>query len=121
MLKNFKSQRYTGLMKLSARRRVLLTGTPIQNNLLELCSILAFATPAIFRDRLADLVRTFSKTNLEMFSNYADMVSKAKRLIAPFVLRRKKADVLTHLPPKTITVVQCPMPQAHAQLYQLLK
>ena len=48
MLKNMNSIRYENLMKVSAEYRLLLTGTPLQNNLVELMSILVFVMPTMF-------------------------------------------------------------------------
>eukprot|EP00795_Rhopilema_esculentum_P017251 gene17251-8812_t len=52
MLKNVKSNRYKYLMDIRASRRLLLTGTPVQNNLLEMMSLLSFLMPDLFADRL---------------------------------------------------------------------
>ena len=55
MLKNFKTNRFKQLMGIRARRRLLLTGTPLQNNLLELMSLLTFTMPSMFySDRKED-------------------------------------------------------------------
>merc|ERR1712227_328895 len=48
MLKNMASQRYEQLMKIRGRRKLLLTGTPLQNNLVELMSLLIFVMPGMF-------------------------------------------------------------------------
>lgn len=47
-IKNFKSQRWQALLNIRARRRLLLTGTPLQNSLMELWSLMHFLMPAIF-------------------------------------------------------------------------
>lgn len=51
MLKNMTSQRYRYLMTFKVQRRLLLTGTPLQNNLLELMSLLSFVMPNLFGQR----------------------------------------------------------------------
>jgi len=47
-IKNFKSQRWTTLLSFKSKRRLLLTGTPLQNNLMELWSLMHFLMPKIF-------------------------------------------------------------------------
>ena len=50
-IKNFKSQRWQTLLNFNTQRRLLLTGTPLQNNLMELWSLMHFLMPHIFRSR----------------------------------------------------------------------
>ena len=47
-IKNFKSQRWQLLLNMNAKRRLLLTGTPLQNSLMELWSLMHFLMPSIF-------------------------------------------------------------------------
>ena len=47
-IKNFKSQRWQTLLNFNSQRRLLLTGTPLQNNLMELWSLMHFLMPAVF-------------------------------------------------------------------------
>lgn len=106
MLKNSNSERYNKLMKLNAKFRLLLTGTPLQNNLKELVSLLAFMLPHLFTEKKEDLQIIF---NQKISTNHSEgynpllstqAISKAKTMMTPFVLRRKKAQVLSHLPKK---------------------
>jgi len=55
MLKNVNSLRYQGLIKIPALFRLLLTGTPLQNNLQELAALLAFILPGVFKEVETDL------------------------------------------------------------------
>ncbi|KAK4467246.1 hypothetical protein MN116_009051 [Schistosoma mekongi] len=59
MLKNMTSQRYRNLMNFKVQRRLLLTGTPLQNNLLELVSLLSFVMPEMFLNSTDLLKRIF--------------------------------------------------------------
>lgn len=59
MLKNMTSQRYRNLMNFRVQRRLLLTGTPLQNNLLELVSLLSFVMPEMFLKSTDLLKRIF--------------------------------------------------------------
>ncbi|KAJ8315230.1 hypothetical protein KUTeg_007380 [Tegillarca granosa] len=60
MLKNMSSLRYQNLMKINAERRLLLTGTPLQNNLLELMSLLCFVMPNMFIGKTDHLKKMFT-------------------------------------------------------------
>ncbi|KAK9480939.1 SNF2 family N-terminal domain-containing protein [Lipomyces japonicus] len=115
MLKNSESERYNKLMKLKAKFRLLLTGTPLQNNLQELISLLAFILPNLFKERKEDLQIIFKHkaktTDTEDANNIAllsqQRISRAKTMMTPFVLRRKKDQVLQHLPKKIHFVEYC--------------
>lgn len=61
MLKNMTTQRYAYLFRISAERRLLLTGTPLQNNLLELMSLLCFVMPSLFANNTDDIKNLFQK------------------------------------------------------------
>ncbi|XP_068755461.1 SWI/SNF-related matrix-associated actin-dependent regulator of chromatin subfamily A containing DEAD/H box 1-like [Montipora capricornis] len=120
MLKNMQSQRYQGLMKLTSRRRLLLTGTPLQNNLLELMSLLSFVMPSMFGKSVQGIKMLFSysRMNREPGSNYEKAtVEQAKRIMKPFVLRRLKKDVLQQLPAKYDHMIKCELTDDQRQLY----
>ncbi len=109
MLKNTASQRYQGLIKIPANFRLLLTGTPLQNNLQELAALLAFILPDVFRDLEDDLRLIFKTKATTQDADHAALLSaqriaRARSMLTPFVLRRKKAQVLKHLPAKTCRV-----------------
>lgn len=61
MLKNMTTSRYTHLAQINAERRLLLTGTPLQNNLLELMSLLCFVMPSLFAKNTEDIKNLFQK------------------------------------------------------------
>ncbi|CAH1392029.1 unnamed protein product [Nezara viridula] len=113
MLKNMNTQRYAHLFNINAKRRILLTGTPLQNNLLELMSLLNFVMPNMFADKIQYIKTFFSKNsklpveNLPQFEQ--KQVELAKRIMKPFVLRRLKQDVLQDLPKKTSALITCPL------------
>lgn len=120
MLKNMQSQRYQGLMKLTSQRRLLLTGTPLQNNLLELMSLLSFVMPSMFGERVQGIKMLFSYSRMkdEPGSNYErTTVEQAKRIMKPFVLRRLKKDVLQQLPAKHDHVIKCELTDDQRQFY----
>ena len=87
---------------MSPLRKLLLTGTPLQNNLIELMSLLVFVMPDMFANKKEQLKKMFSlfprggdgKTRAERRSKYeADRIAHAKRIMKPFFLRRLKSEV----------------------------
>lgn len=123
MLKNSNSERYNKLMRLKARFRLLLTGTPLQNNLKELVSLLAFVLPKVFVEKRDDLQVLFNKkASVDATGDFNPLLSqqainKAKNMMTPFVLRRKKFQVLKHLPGKTHHTIRCDMTAKQREIY----
>ncbi|KFO86862.1 SWI/SNF-related matrix-associated actin-dependent regulator of chromatin subfamily A containing DEAD/H box 1, partial [Buceros rhinoceros silvestris] len=120
MLKNMSSVRYHHLMTINAQNRLLLTGTPVQNNLLELMSLLNFVMPCMFSTSTSGIQRMFSskRKSVEEQSVYEkERIAHAKQIIKPFILRRLKDEVLKQLPPKTEVVELCDMSEKQDQLY----
>lgn len=121
MLKNMKSSRYQSLVKIKSRRRILLTGTPLQNNLVELMSLLVFTMPRMLMSKMTHVEALFStasrdeggKTQFEK-----ERIEQAKRIMKPFVLRRLKDDVLKDLPKKSEETVKCRLSERQAKLYK---
>lgn len=105
-LKNSASSRYKYLMALKANFRLLLTGTPLQNNLKELISLLSFVLPKVFAgnmDRLDSIfkIKAFGDSEtLESALLSQERIKRAKTMMTPFILRRYKRDVLDDLPEK---------------------
>jgi len=125
MLKNMASQRYEQLMKIRGRRKLLLTGTPLQNNLVELMSLLIFVMPGMFakkKEQLRKMFSLFPKTQdeSERTTYEKDRIAHAKRIMKPFFLRRLKADVLTHLPQKLQSMEKVAMSERQSQIYYRL-
>ncbi|XP_028312960.1 SWI/SNF-related matrix-associated actin-dependent regulator of chromatin subfamily A containing DEAD/H box 1A isoform X2 [Gouania willdenowi] len=121
MLKNMNSLRYHHLMAINARHRLLLTGTPLQNNLLELMSLLNFIMPSMFSSSTSELSRMFSmKSHQEQSSFERNRISQAKLIMKPFILRRVKSEVLKQLPAKEERVELCSMSENQQRLYQNL-
>jgi SWI/SNF-related matrix-associated actin-dependent regulator of chromatin subfamily A containing DEAD/H box 1 len=122
MLKNKNSKRYNELMRIQTPWRLLLTGTPLQNNLQELVSILGFIMPDIFRDVDEHLsyifkhrAKTTDKEHTALLS--AKRIDRAKKMMAPFILRRKKEQVLKSMPKKTSRIVYCDMTLHQKEVY----
>lgn len=123
-LKNPTTKTYKELIRIEAQWKLLITGTPIQNNLMELMYLLNFLSPRLFnRDR--ELVQELFelKTSLKEVSEgaalHSDRIQRARGILEPFILLRKKEAVL-QLPPKTRKVVYCDMTEDQKNLYQEL-
>jgi SWI/SNF-related matrix-associated actin-dependent regulator 1 of chromatin subfamily A len=122
-LKNADSQVYEKLIRIRSRFRLLLTGTPLQNNLQELISLLAFLMPDIFKGKRDDLRAIFTHKVKALDSNHEALLSnqriaRARSMLTPFILRRKKYQVLKHLPTKTRRVEICEMTKEQLEIYQ---
>ena len=102
----------------STSYRLLLTGTPLQNNLHELWALLNFLLPDIFSSS-----QQFDEWfNLEIEDEDAKktMISQLHKILRPFMLRRLKADVAKGLPPKTETLIMVGMSKMQKKLYKKL-
>ena len=122
MLKSSKSVLYEKLIRIPARFRLLLTGTPLQNNLQELASLLGFILPQVFQERKDDLHHIFAnkaKTTNDSHSTLLSVqrIERAKSMLKPFVLRRKKHQVID-LPPKLAHVEYCEMHESQRSIYE---
>ncbi|KAF8702487.1 hypothetical protein HU200_032865 [Digitaria exilis] len=95
VLKDKGSFRWRNLMAVAqhARQRLMLTGTPLQNDLHELWSLLEFMMPDIFATGDVDLKKLLNAEDCEL-------ISRIKSILGPFILRRLKSDVMQQLVPK---------------------
>ncbi|RVX74365.1 hypothetical protein B0A52_01490 [Exophiala mesophila] len=123
VLKNAQSQVSQKLVRIKSNFRLLLTGTPLQNNLKELTSLLGFLMPSVFKEKEEDLQMIFSHTIKAMGTNHeallsAQRISRARSMLTPFILRRKKAQVLKDLPKKERRVELCEMSPEQTEIYQ---
>ena len=123
MLKNSMAKKHQELMRIKAEFRLLLTGTPLQNNLQELASLLAFIMPDLFANHKEELSYIFKHKAKTTDSDHAALLSaqriaKARSMMTPFILRRKKHQVLKHLPTKTCRVEYCTMTDVQKKLYE---
>lgn len=96
VLKDKNSYRWKNLMSVAkcARQRLMLTGTPLQNDLHELWSLLEFMMPDTFATGDVDLKKLLSAED-------SDLITRIKSILGPFILRRMKLDVMHQLAPKT--------------------
>ncbi|KAK4876072.1 hypothetical protein RN001_012494 [Aquatica leii] len=114
-LKNYLSKLNHTLQKLKSSNRLLLTGTPLQNNMTELWSLLNFILPHLFTD-----LKSFSDFLLieENESEPTSSVSTLHQVLSPFMLRRLKTDVLMDSVPKKEVLVYCPLSNLQLNLYK---
>ncbi|KAF5306994.1 hypothetical protein FQR65_LT07217 [Abscondita terminalis] len=117
-LKNHESKLRRELLNFRTSNKLLLTGTPIQNNLNELWSLLNFIVPHIFKDMESFssfvLMEDLEDNKIES----TDLISKLHQVLAPFMLRRLKSDVLSDMVPKKEVLVYCPMSDLQLKLYK---
>ncbi|XP_047948153.1 protein CHROMATIN REMODELING 4-like isoform X1 [Salvia hispanica] len=112
-LKNSSSKLFGLLNTFSFQHRVLLTGTPLQNNIGEMYNLLnflqqdAFPSLALFEEKFNDLTT-------------AEKVEELKKLVAPHMLRRLKKDAMQNIPPKIERVVPVELSSIQAEYYRAM-
>ncbi|KAF9775348.1 hypothetical protein IL306_006559 [Fusarium sp. DS 682] len=121
-MKNPETKIYKDLRRIPASWKMLLTGTPVQNNLLEMTSLLNFINPEIFNGCMQHIQYIFSqKVTIRDVSNgaflYSERVKRARTILEPFILQRRKDQVLSDMPPKICNVVRCDMDENQKQVY----
>ena len=116
-IKNRESAQAHAVRSLPARRRVALTGTPLENRLSELWSIMDFCNPGLVGSP-ADFRRRFA-VPIERYHD-DDAAQLLRRLTGPFLLRRLKTDrsIIADLPDKVEMKVYCNITREQATLYQ---
>ncbi|KAL5545473.1 hypothetical protein UlMin_005160 [Ulmus minor] len=121
LIKNWKSQRWQTLLNFNSKRRILLTGTPLQNDLMELWSLMHFLMPHVFQSHqefkdwfcnpISGMVDGQEKVNKEV-------VDRLHNVLRPFLLRRLKRDVEKQLPSKHEHVIYCRLSKRQRNLYE---
>eukprot|EP01079_Euglenida_sp_SAG-EU17-18_P005533 gene5533-138_t len=114
-IKNDECKLANALRTFRTMHRLLLTGTPLQNNLRELWSLLNFLTPDVFDDG-----DTFGSW-FDVASGGAEhrgILNDMHRLLSPFMLRRMKVDVTPDIPPKKEIYVGCGMSDIQRKWYK---
>ncbi|VAH02281.1 unnamed protein product [Triticum turgidum subsp. durum] len=100
----------------STNYRLLITGTPLQNNLHELWSLLNFLLPEIFSS-----AETFDEWfQISGENDQHEVVQQLHKVLRPFLLRRLKSDVEKGLPPKKETILKVGMSEMQKQYYRAL-
>lgn len=107
------------LRELKIKSKTLLTGTPMQNNIMELFCLLNFTMPSIFNDNslFNDWFREEEDTEKSKYSKEV-LMEKLHKILNPFMLRRIKNDVNLDLPQKKEIVVKVPLNKLQLELYR---
>ncbi|XP_042257219.1 chromodomain-helicase-DNA-binding protein 3 isoform X3 [Thunnus maccoyii] len=112
-LKNNQSKFFRRLNDYKIDHKLLLTGTPLQNNLEELFHLLNFLTPNRFNN-LEGFLEEFADISKE------DQIKKLHDLLGPHMLRRLKADVFKNMPAKTELIVRVELSPMQKKYYKLI-
>ncbi|XP_076893172.1 chromatin-remodeling ATPase INO80-like [Bidens hawaiensis] len=123
-IKSSSSIRWKTLLSFNCRNRLLLTGTPIQNNMAELWALLHFIMPTLF-----DSHEQFNEWFSRGIENHAEhggtlnehQLSRLHAILKPFMLRRVKEDVVSELTGKTEITVHCKLSSRQQAFYQAIK
>jgi len=115
-LKNEASAFSRTIRTFEARYRLLLTGTPLQNNLHELWALLNFLVPDVFAS--AEQFDEWFNLDIDDADEKNKLISQLHKILRPFMLRRLKADVEKSLPPKHETILFTGMSAMQKKLYK---
>ena len=113
-IKNPDSQRYKAVRMLQSRNKVVLTGTPIENNTFDLYGQLSFACPGLLGNR--QYFKQIYSVPIDQFKD-TKRAAELQRRINPFILRRTKEQVAKELPDKTEMVIFCEMGAQQREIY----
>jgi SWI/SNF-related matrix-associated actin-dependent regulator 1 of chromatin subfamily A len=103
-IKNQKSMRFKHLMSIKAPFRLIVTGTPLQNDLSELYALLKFVLPEHFQS--AEVIELFNSKPSDK-EEEENRLQLSRKILRPFILQRTKQMVLQELPPKIQAVEEC--------------
>lgn len=125
LIKNPRTKISMAVKKLGSNHRLILTGTPIQNNVLELWSLFDFLMPGflgaekVFMDRFAKPIAAsrFSKASSKEQEAGALAIEALHKQVLPFLLRRLKEEVLEDLPPKILQNYYCDLSDLQKKLF----
>jgi SNF2 family DNA or RNA helicase len=113
-VKNRQARVYKAVRRLRSRTKFAVTGTPLENNLMDLWSLLSIVAPGLFAS--PDVFAELYRRPIEMGSDPAAL-PRLRRRIRPLLLRRTKDAVATELPPKQEQVLSVALEPAHRRLY----
>ncbi len=117
-IKNPRTDSWKAARTINAQQRLALTGTPIENRVLDLYSIIELVAPSILGSE-RHFVRRYANP---IASGNSERTFELKERLNPLILRRKKSDVERDLPPKIESVLRCEMLPDQRSLYrQILK
>jgi hypothetical protein len=114
-VKNHQSKAYQCARRVAAPFKVAITGTPMENNLMELWSLLSIAAPGLFPN--PERFKDYYARPIEK-SGSADLLAQLRRRIRPLIMRRTKEQVAADLPDKQEQVLEVELHPRHRKLYQ---
>ncbi|HEX9042865.1 MAG TPA: DEAD/DEAH box helicase [Trebonia sp.] len=114
-VKNYLSKAYQCARRVTAPFKVAITGTPMENNLMELWSLLSIAAPGLFPS--PERFRDYYARPIEKSAS-AELLSQLRRRIRPLIMRRTKEQVAADLPEKQEQVLAVELHPRHRRLYQ---
>ncbi|KAG0705295.1 hypothetical protein DFH29DRAFT_1031866 [Suillus ampliporus] len=123
VIKNAKTKLTKAVKAISAQHRLILSGTPIQNNVLELWSLFDFLMPGFlgtetsFNERFSKPILSNRDGKAKTGEAAALALEALHKQVLPFLLRRLKEDVLNDLPPKIIQDYYCELSEVQKALY----
>ncbi|XP_076059020.1 lymphoid-specific helicase-like isoform X2 [Oratosquilla oratoria] len=125
-IKNFECRLIRSLRTLPTTNRLLLTGTPLQNNLSELWSLLNFLLPEIFDNlsvfeswfNIANMMEDDADSKILQQEQERQIITTLHKILNPFLLRRTKIDVDVEIPPKKELLVYTPLTPLQLRLYE---
>ncbi|SHN37429.1 DEAD/DEAH box helicase [Chitinophaga sp. CF418] len=118
VIKNPSSQTTRALQVMQSRNRLILSGTPIQNNTMDLYAQMNFANPGLLGNQ------AFFRSEFAMpIDKYADAekAGRLRKLIYPFLLRRTKEQIAQDLPDKTEIIMWCEMGEEQRKSYNRIR
>ncbi|KIW24153.1 uncharacterized protein PV07_09885 [Cladophialophora immunda] len=126
LIKNPKAKITQAVKKLVSNHRLILSGTPIQNNVLELWSLFDFLMPGflgtekVFQDRFAKPIAASrnAKSSSKEQEAGALAIEALHKQVLPFLLRRLKEEVLNDLPPKILQNYYCDLSDLQKRLFE---
>ena len=114
-IKNEKTENFKAVTALNCQHRLCLSGTPIENSMSELFSQFNFLNPGFINNS------TVLKQATSENAVNASTISKVKKALLPFILRRVKEEVAKDLPAKTEQILYCEMGEEQQQKYDEIK
>jgi len=112
-IKNKDTKTSAAAMKLDAAYRLILTGTPVQNHLGELWNLFQFINPG--------LLGSYEQFSRKYMSGGSSSASELRRIVAPFLLRRTKKEVVRELPDKEEIVVPVALSEEETAVYEVIR
>jgi hypothetical protein len=114
-VKNYQSKAYQCARRVAAPFKVAITGTPMENNLMELWSLLSITAPGLFPN--PERFKDFYARPIEKGGS-PELLSQLRRRIRPLIMRRTKEQVAADLPEKQEQVLEVELHPRHRKLYQ---